>query len=93
MDSKSATTEDCSMTNDSNQNIQDKLDKKTEESIKIEHPECKRSIQGKKAVLSKKAEKTYKVTVTYIHVTAEEAKMKRSIIESILKKSNTKPPP
>ncbi|TKC12717.1 hypothetical protein FA048_03610 [Pedobacter polaris] len=44
----------------------------------IEHPDCNRVIHAKKTVLSKKTEKNYKVTVTYIQVTA--------IIESIIKK-------
>ncbi len=55
-------------------------------SYNVEHPECNRAIHAKKTVLSKKTEKNYKVTVTYIQVTDEEAKIKRAIIESIIKK-------
>lgn len=58
--------------------------------VLIEHPESTRNIQGRKAVLSKKTEKSYRVTVRYIPVTAEEAKIKRAIIESIIKKGSKK---
>ncbi|TCC94978.1 hypothetical protein [Pedobacter hiemivivus] len=60
--------------------------KEVEKIIFIEHPECNRTIQGNKAILSKKSAKRYKVTVRYITVTSEEAKIKRAIIESIMKK-------
>jgi len=60
-----------------------KIIKKT----KVEHPECDRVIKYRKAVLSKKTEKTYKVTVTYIEISDEEARIKRAIIENIIKKS------
>ncbi len=36
---------------------------------------------------AKKAKKTYTVTVTYVEVSEEERKIKRAIVESILKKA------
>jgi len=68
-----------------NKNTKDSLDGQSK--IHIEHPECNRTVQEGKVVLSKKAKKTYTVTVTYIQITEEEAKTKRAIIESIIKKS------
>lgn len=68
----------------------DSLDWKAEEKVLIEHPECKKTVRGKKVSLSKKAEKIYKVTVIYIQLTDEEIKIKRAIIESILKKGYKK---
>ncbi|SOD17653.1 hypothetical protein [Pedobacter xixiisoli] len=55
---------------------------------KIEHPDCVRTSVSKKVVLSKKKEKMYKVTVTYVQVSDDEAKVKRSIIENIIKKGH-----
>lgn len=69
-----------------NKNIKDKSAGKTGEVTKIKHPECNITIQERKVVISKKTEKTYKVTVRYIQMTDGEAKIKRAIIESILKK-------
>lgn len=59
---------------------------KTEEKISVEHSECEITVRKKKVLPSKKPEKIYKVTITYIHVTDEEAKIKRAIIESIIRK-------
>ncbi|WP_288878901.1 hypothetical protein [Pedobacter panaciterrae] len=53
---------------------------------KARHPECHSTVQDKKTLCSKKTEKTYKVIVTYINISEEEAKVKRAIIESIIKK-------
>ena len=53
---------------------------KTEKTANIEHPECIRTVRSRKGGLSKKAEKSYKVTVTYIQLTDEEARIKRAII-------------
>jgi len=53
---------------------------------KIEHTDCKIVKKDKKVVLSKKTEKTYRVTVTYVQISDDEARMKRSIIENIIKK-------
>lgn len=50
------------------------------------HPDCDKTVQGGKTILSKKTEKTYKVTVTYVQLSDEEASIKRAIIESIMKK-------
>lgn len=61
-----------------------------EKIILIEHPECISTVQGRKAVLSKKAVKRYKVIVTYIPVTEEVGKIKRAIIENIMKKTPNK---
>ncbi|XHR94317.1 hypothetical protein ACFJIV_29205 [Mucilaginibacter sp. UC70_90] len=47
-------------------------------------------VRNKKILLSKKPEKTYKVTITYIQLTDEEAKTKLAIVESILKKVHGK---
>lgn len=69
-----------------NKNIKDKSAGKTGEVTKIKHPECNITIQERKVVISKKTEKTYKVTVRYIQLTDGEAKTKRAIIERILKK-------
>lgn len=44
----------------------------------------------RKCPKTKKAEKTYTVTITYIDITPEEAKIKRAIIESIMKKGYKK---
>lgn len=52
----------------------------------IQHAECNRTFYTRKVQLSKKTEKNYTVTVTYIAVSEEEAKIKRAIIESIVKK-------
>ena len=69
-----------------NRNTKVSLSGKIIKKTKVEHPECKRISKDRKVVLSKKAEKTYKVTVTYIQISDEEARVKRSIIESIIKK-------
>jgi hypothetical protein len=66
---------------------EDAFGDKTEQKINIEHPECGISVRDRKVSLSKKTEKNYKITVTYIRVTDEEAKIKRAIIESIAKKA------
>ena len=58
---------------------------KTGKKIKIEHPECKRTVQDKKVKLSKKTEKTYKVVVTYVQLPDDEARIKRAMLENILK--------
>jgi hypothetical protein len=65
-------------------------DEKNTTKKNIEHPDCGVTVRDRKVLLSKKTEKTYKVTVTYIQITDEEAKIKRAIIESILKKSYKK---
>lgn len=41
---------------------------------------------GRKVTLTKESVKRYKVTVIYIPVSEEEAKIKRAIIETIMKK-------
>lgn len=70
----------------------DSLKKESKESLTekgktlIGHCECHRIFQNKKVSLSKKSEKTYKVTVTYVQLSAEEVRTKRAIIETILKK-------
>lgn len=71
---------------------QEKIPLKMEatELVLIEHPECTRTIQGRKVVLSKKTGKSYRVTIQYIPVTAEEGKIKRAIIEGIMKKGYNK---
>jgi len=45
---------------------------------------------GRKVTLTKESVKRYKVTVIYIPVSEEEAKIKRAIIESIMKKPSQK---
>lgn len=50
--------------------------------------ECKRTMRDRKSRQSEKTEKTYKVIVTYIQLSEEEAAMKRSIVESILKQGS-----
>lgn len=64
----------------------EKSTNKKDEKIKIEHSDCNKPIRKGKVSLSKKTEKTYTVTVTYIQVSDEEAKIKRALIESVLKK-------
>lgn len=54
--------------------------------VAIEHADCTRVIRGKKAKLTKKVEKTYTVTVSYVHLSDEEKMNKRAILESIIKK-------
>ena|GEM_PF-2941569 len=77
---------------DLNKNLKNSSGGKIEKKIKIQHPDSNKSTQGRKVSLSKKITKTYKVTVTYIQLTDEEAKMKRAIIESIIKKGSYKNP-
>nr|WP_121271691.1 hypothetical protein [Pedobacter schmidteae] len=45
-----------------------------------------KTIQYQTAVADKKSEKIYTVTVEFLEVSDEEARIKRGIIESILKK-------
>ena len=67
----------------SNKKIEDIVVEKT---TNIEHADCVRTFQSRKVVLSKKTEKVYSVTVKYIRVSDEDATMKRSIVQSIMKK-------
>lgn len=75
---------------------QEQQKRKTKESltkgstINVEHPECVMTFQEKKVVRSKKTEKTYTVIVTLVKLTDEDAKMKRGIVESIMKKGYKK---
>ena len=80
----------CDAMEDLNNNSVDPTAGKSPKKIKIEHPGCERTVSGRKTLLSKKPNKIYKVIVTYIPVTDEEARIKRSIIESILKKDHKK---
>lgn len=59
--------------------------------INIRHSECNSPVQDRKSTSAQKTEKTYKVTVTYIQLSDEEAKIKRAIIESIMRKGYNKP--
>lgn len=45
---------------------------------------------GRRVTLTRESVKRYKVTVIYIPVSEEEAKIKRAIIESIMKKPSQK---
>lgn len=45
---------------------------------------------GRKVTLTKESVKRYKVTVIYIPVSEEQAKIKRAIIETIMKKPSQK---
>jgi hypothetical protein len=47
----------------------------------------KQMTQGRKVVLTRGSTKRHRVVVNYIPVTEEEAKMKRAIIEDIMKKN------
>lgn len=58
----------------------------------IGRDECIRTVKGKKASVSKKGEKIYTVTVTYIQQTDEEIKNKRAILENIVKRNNINNP-
>jgi len=75
---------------DFNKNTEDSLGCKTQHKFNIDPPECITSVQDRKVLPSEKTEKTYKVTVTYIQLTDEEVKIKRAIIESIIKKGYKK---
>ncbi|MEE1946390.1 hypothetical protein VRU48_14800 [Pedobacter sp. KR3-3] len=57
------------------------------DTINKEHPAYELTDGSRKRRRSKKKGKVYRVIVTYIPVTTEEAKIKLAIIESILKKS------
>jgi len=59
---------------------------KCDKKIDIKPSEYNRTFQDKKVLRSRKIEKTYKIIVTYINITEEEAKVKRAIVESIIKK-------
>lgn len=45
---------------------------------------------GRKVTLTKESVKRYRVTVIYVPVSDEEAKIKRAIIETIMKKTSQK---
>jgi len=49
-----------------------------------------KSVQGRKVIISKKSVQRYRVTVQYIHISGEEGKIKRAIIESIMRKGYNK---
>ncbi|WP_158796405.1 hypothetical protein [Pedobacter sp. L105] len=67
-------------------NNNDPIVKKDGYEVNIEHPKSNEIFKEKIKSPCKKSQKTYTVTVTYIQLTDEEAKIKRAIIESILKK-------
>ncbi|AOM80086.1 hypothetical protein [Pedobacter steynii] len=56
----------------------------------IEHPEFNITVLNRKAFLSRKAKKVYKTIITYVQLTDDEAKIKRAIIGSIIKKAYKK---
>lgn len=71
---------------DFNKEKADCIGREIEKQINIEYPECIRADQGRKGSASTKAKKTYKVVVTYIPISEEEAKTKLSIIENIIRR-------
>lgn len=58
--------------------------------IENEHLDCVKIFQSKKIIQSGKIEKTYTVTVRYIRQTEAEAKIKRSIVQNLMKKGYMK---
>lgn len=53
----------------------------------IQHPQSIIMAKARKVSKFKTEKKTYKVTVTYIEISEEEQRIKRSILEAILKKA------
>ncbi len=56
---------------------------------KVAHPCCNRTFQERTVKISKNKEKTYRVSVTYIEISKQDAQTKRAVIENILKKGHT----
>lgn len=56
------------------------------EQRKAKHHGNKGMASGRKVTLTKESVKRYRVTLIYVPVSDEEAKMKRAIIETIMKK-------
>jgi len=54
--------------------------------IRTDHPKYDKVIQYKKAFGKGKNQKIYTITVLYVKISEEEAKTKRSLIESIIRK-------
>lgn len=70
-----------------------KLNIPAEKTTNFKHPDSVTIFCGKKVILSGKFEKTYTITVKYIQQTVENAKMKRSIVQNIMKKGYLKKGP